>query len=93
MNAYSLATAPLVVTFLVYPRRRVALCGQAAAVQSFRYAAEIANERSKVRFLLDDNDFDPYRVARFARDLGRDWEETLIQSWFSAASTASSLQN
>jgi hypothetical protein len=77
MNTYPLATAPLAVTSLVYPRRKIMLYGRTAAALSFRYAAEVATEQTKVTFLLGDNYFDPYAVARFARQQQRDRLKTL----------------
>jgi hypothetical protein len=77
MNTYPLATAPTAVNALVCARRRITLCGRTAAALSWRFAAELATEQDKITFLLGDNYFDPYAVARHAAAQGRDRRESL----------------
>lgn len=77
MRTFPLDTAPLAVNALLSPARRVTLYGARASSLSLHYAAETACEKKPVVFICGDNRFDPYTVARLARQFHHRQEEAL----------------
>ncbi|HKX28202.1 MAG TPA: hypothetical protein VJ302_10940 [Blastocatellia bacterium] len=78
MCTLPLSTAPLALNGLLYPARKITLYGRSAARLSYRYAAESACERDKSPiFLVGDNRFDVYAIARYARSQNQSQERVL----------------
>jgi hypothetical protein len=77
MRTFPLDTAPRAVNALLSPARRVTLYGARASSLSLHYAAETACEKKPVVFVCGDNRFDPYTVARLARQFHHRQEEAL----------------
>ena len=77
MRTLPLSSAPLAVNALLSPTRRVTLYGPGAYSISLRYAAEAACGRERVIFICGDNRFDPYAVARLAKQLRHNREDAL----------------
>ncbi len=77
MRTFPLSTAPRAVNALLSPARRVTLYGARASSLSLHYAAETACEKKPVVFICGDNRFNPYTVARLARQFHHRQEEAL----------------
>ena len=77
MRTFPLSTAPRAVNALLSPARRVTLYGARASSLSLHYAAETACEKKPVVFICGDNRFNPYTVARLARQFHHRREEAL----------------
>lgn len=88
MRTFPLSTAPHAVNALLSPARRVTLYGPRASPLSLRYAAETACEKKPVVYICGDNRFDPYVVARLARQLHHCREEALSRILVARAFTA-----
>jgi len=72
-----LSSAPVAVNALLSPTRRVTLYGPGADYLGLRYAAETVCGREQVIFICGDNRFDPYAVARLAKQLRHSREDAL----------------
>src|SRR5262245_55163663 len=77
MRTLPLSGAPVAVNALLSPTRRVTLYGPGADYLGLRYAAEAACGRDQVIFICGDNRFDPYAVARLAKQLRHSREDAL----------------
>lgn len=77
MRTFPLSTARGAVNALLSPARRVTLYGARASSLSLHYAAETACEKKPVVFICGDNRFNPYTVARLARQFHHCREEAL----------------
>lgn len=77
MRTFPLGTAPSAVNALLSPARRVTLYGPRASSLSLQYAAETACDKRPVVYLCGDNRFNPYAIARLARQLHHRREEVL----------------
>ncbi len=77
MRTLPLSSAPVAVNALISPTRRVTLYGPGAYSLSLRYAAEAACGRQQVIYICGDNRFDPYAVARLAKQLRHNREDAL----------------
>ena len=77
MRMLPLSSAPVAVNALLSPTRRVTLYGPGADYLGLRYAAETACDREQVIFICGDNRFDPYAVARLAKQLRHSREDAL----------------
>jgi hypothetical protein len=72
-----LSTAPLAARAALRLARRVTVYGERAASLGAHLAAEHASELRRVLFICGDNRFDPYAIARWAREFGAPAEEVL----------------
>lgn len=70
------------------PSRKVVLMGEGAGQLAAYVAARAACENRPVRFICGDNRFDPYRVARFARQAEVRPEQALSAIQIARAFTA-----
>src|SRR5262249_59824881 len=77
MRMFPLSSAPRALNALLSPARRVALYGPHASSLSLHYAAETACEKNPVVYICGDNRFNPYAIARLARQLHHRCEEVL----------------
>lgn len=77
MRTLPLSSAPLAVNALLSPTRRVTLYGPGAYSISLRYAAEAACRRDQVIYICGDNRFNPYEVARLAKQFRHSREDAL----------------
>lgn len=77
MRTLPLSSAPVAVNALLSPTRRVTLYGPGAYSLGLRYAAETACGREQVIYIVGDNRFDPYAVARLAKQLRHSREDAL----------------
>lgn len=88
MRTLPLSGAPLAVTALLSPARRVTLHGPAAYSLGLRYAAETACGEKQVIYICGDNRFDPYAVARLATQFRHSREAALSRILVARAFTA-----
>ena len=77
MRMFPLSSAPRALNALLSPARRVTLYGPSASSLSLHYAAETACEKSPVVYICGDNRFNPYAIARLARQLHHRCEDVL----------------
>lgn len=77
MRTFPLSRAPLAVEAVVSPTRRVTLYGPGASLLGQRYAAETACYGKQVIFICGDNRFNPYAIARMAKQLQHNREAAL----------------
>jgi len=77
MRVLPLATAPSAVNALLSPARRVTLYGPRASSLSQHYATETACDNKTVLYICGDNRFNPYAIARLARQLHHKQEDVL----------------
>ena len=77
MRMFPLSSAPRALNALLSPARRVTLYGPHASSISLHYAAETACEKSPVVYICGDNRFNPYAIARLARQLHHRCEDVL----------------
>ena len=88
MRTFPLSRAPLAVEAVVSPARRVTLYGPGASLLGQRYAAETACYGKQVIFICGDNRFNPYAIARMARQLHHSREAALSRILVARAFTA-----
>lgn len=77
MRTFPLSGAPLALGSVVSPTRKVTLYGPGAFSLGLRYAAETACDGKPVVFICGDNRFNPYAIARIARQLHSGREDVL----------------
>jgi hypothetical protein len=77
MRTLPFSSAPIAVSALLSPARRVTLYGPAAYSLGLRYAAEAACAENQVIYICGDNRFDPYAVARLVRQFRHNREAAL----------------
>src|SRR5262245_59673166 len=88
MRRFPLSSAPRALNALLSPARRVALYGPHASSISLHYAAETACDKSPVVYICGDNRFNPYAIARLARQLHQRCEDVLNRVLVARAFTA-----
>lgn len=77
MRTLPISTAPLALSKLLLPAQRVTVYGPGASSLSLRFAAETACNEKQVVFICGDNRFNPYVIARMARQLHHSREAAL----------------
>lgn len=69
LRTFPLSSAPMAVSALLSPARKITLYGPGAFSVSQRFVAEAACKGTQVIYICGDNRFDPYAVARLAKQL------------------------
>lgn len=87
MRTLPLSSAPVTVNSLLAPARTVTLYGSGSSLLSLHAATQIACENKPVVYICGDNRFDPYAIARLARQRSCDREATLSRVWVARAFT------
>lgn len=77
MRTLPLSCAPLAVSSMLSLGKRITLYGPGASTLSYRFAAETACNEKQVVFICGDNRFDPYAIARMAKQLHHSREAAL----------------
>jgi hypothetical protein len=87
LRTLPMSSAPLAVNALLYPARKITLFGNNAASLSLCYAAQAACERHEIVYICGDNRFDPYTLARIARQHDQSREMALSRIFVARAFT------
>lgn len=77
LRTFPLSSAPMAVNALLSPARKITLYGPGAFSLSQRFVAESACKGIQVIYICGDNRFDPYAIARLAKQLRHSREAAL----------------